>query len=53
MPAADVNQVHSAGKWQTLGIQTVTVSLGFWVLERSHNLIEGWTDELKMTQPLK
>ena len=53
VPAADFDQVHGSGKWQALGIQSVTVSLGAWVLERSQNHIEGWIDELKVTQPLK
>ena len=53
VPAANFDRVHGAGKWQALGIESVTVSLGARVLERSQNHIEGWIDELKVTQPLK
>ncbi len=41
------------GKWHSLEIESVTVSLGAWVLEPSQNHIEGWIDGLKVTQPIE
>lgn len=53
VPARDFDTVHGEGKWKSLGVDTVTLTIGCWVREEHKNSAQGWMDELKITRPVE
>ena len=45
--------MHGEGKWKSLGVDTVTLTIGCWVREEHKNSAQGWMDELKITRPVE
>ena len=52
-PADDFDAVHGDGKWESLGIDSATLTVGARVLERGGHHIEGCMDELRLIHPTR
>jgi hypothetical protein len=51
IPSRDLDEIHGAGTWAKLGIESVSLTIGTWVYENNNNYIDGWFDELRVVTP--
>ena len=49
-PLADLDAIHGQGTWKAQEIKTVSLGFRVWVFENNGHHIEGWVDEVRVSQ---